>query len=612
MAAGLLAATTLVAYGNSFAGAFVFDDNPVIRNNPSITSLWPPWAPFLPPPGLAVTGRPILNFSFALSHALSGTETWGYHALNLAVHVLAGLTLFGVLRRTFALMGKSGPTGLAAAIALVWLLHPIQTSTVTYISQRSEAMMALFVLLTLYCFIREWFWLSVLSCLCGVLTKEVAATAPIIVLLYDRTFVSGTFREAVMRHRRFYLGLASSWLLLALVENGLSERGIGAGAGTGWAAYGLAECRVILDYLRLAAWPHPLVLDYGPGLDPGSAVLAPWFPIILVLGGASILALWRAPAAGFAACSFFLILAPTSSVVPIVLQPMAENRVYLPLAAVLTLAAAGLDNVLGGRRRTLVLLGGAAVLCAGATVSRNRNYGSEVGIWRDTVAKRPENARAHCNLGTVLLQAGNRTEAIGEFEKCLGISPYYADAHFNLGLALDQGGRRGEAIGHYEEAVRLKPGASKPRNNLGIDLVREGRLDEAIASFSEAARLDPAAADARQNLGMALLQAGRSPEAANAFSEAVRLRPRSAELRNLLGIGLAQAGRLPEAIAAFGEALRIDPRSAQTHVNLGSALANAGRMDDAAAEFTAALGIDPSSEDARTRLAMALKVLGMQ
>ena len=559
-----------------------------------------------------MTGRPLLNFSFALSHALSGTETWGYHALNLAFHLLAGLALLGVLRRTFALMERPGPTSLATAISLVWLLHPLQTSTVTYIAQRSEAMMALFYLLTLYCFIREWFLLSVLACLCAVLAKEAAVTAPIIVLLYDRTFVSGTFRAAWRKHRRLYLGLASSWVLLALVENGLGERGIGTGVGTSWVAYGLAECRVVLEYLRLAAWPHPLVLDYGPGLVPGTAVLAPWFPIVVALIAASILALWRVPAVGFAACSFFLILAPTSSVVPIVLQPMAENRMYLPLAAVLTLIAVGLNAILGGRRRTLILFGGAAVLCAGATISRNRDYGSEIGIWRDTVAKRPENARAHYNLGTVLLEAGRRPQAIDELDKCLAISPYYADAQFNLGLALDQEGRRGEAIGHYEEAVRLKPGAAKTRNNLGIDLVRDGRLDEAITSFSEAARLDPAAVDARGNLGMALLQAGRAPEAADAFSEAVRLRPRSAELRSRLGIALAQAGRIPEAIAAFGEALRINPRNASTHVNLGSALANAGRLEEAASEFSAALGIDPSSEDARSRLAMALKALGRQ
>jgi protein O-mannosyl-transferase len=599
----------------------VLDDIPVIRHNPSIRGLWPPWAAFVPPPGLGVTGRPLLNFSFALSHALSGTDPWGYHLLNLAIHVLAGLALLRVLRRTLRRLGRPDWAGLALSAALLWVLHPLQTSTVTYISERSEAMAALFILLALYGFIRwtepepaapgdaRWAWLAVLACLLGVLSKEVAATAPVLVLVYDRSLVAGTFSGALRRHWRLYAGLATSWVVLGLVETGLGERGVGTASGMGWSAYALSECGVILRYLGLAGWPAPLVLDYGPGLAGGGipALLA-----VAALGAAALAALLLRPAAGFAACAFFILLAPTSSIVPIPLQPMSENRMYLPLAAVLTLVLAGLSRLAGGRRGTAAMVCVAAMACAAGTFARNADYGDLVGLWRDTVSKRPGNARARTNLGLALLEAGRAAEAATELERAVADSPLLPDAHYNLGVALDRLSRRPDAIAQYQEAVRLKPSSAAAWGNLAIDLAQAGRPEEALPAFAEAARLDPTSAEVRGNLGMALLQAGRPAEASAAFAEAVRLRPESTDLRNRLAIALAEGGRPADAIAELEETLRLDPRDEQTHLNLGNVLANSGRMEEAAREFAEALRLSPSSAEARSRLDAALRALGRE
>ena len=222
VAAALIALAALAAYANSFTGPFVFDDGPSIATNRTLRHLWPPWESLQPPPAAGVAGRPVLNFSFALNHAISGSAVWSYHALNLLVHLLGGLALFGVVRRTLLrLRGATptDPTWLALAIAAAWVVHPVQTASVTYVSQRAESLMALFYLLTLYSFSRAtvchplddkragrtrraWAVATVAACALGMATKEVMVGAPLLVLLYDRTFVSMSFRDAWRQHRK--------------------------------------------------------------------------------------------------------------------------------------------------------------------------------------------------------------------------------------------------------------------------------------------------------------------------------------------------------------------------------------------------------------------------
>jgi hypothetical protein len=155
-----IVAAAIVAYHNSFSGPFVLDDHPVIEGNRTIRVLWPLWVPLSPPQadGSTAAGRPLMNLTLAMNYALGGTNVRGYHAVNLLIHILAGLTLFGVVRRTFLLAARpeyGGDAVLPAfCVALLWSLHPLNTAAVTYLSQRAEALVGLAYLLTLYCFIR--------------------------------------------------------------------------------------------------------------------------------------------------------------------------------------------------------------------------------------------------------------------------------------------------------------------------------------------------------------------------------------------------------------------------------------------------------------------------
>jgi len=622
----LIIAAGVWAYRNSFQGPFILDDVVSIPENPHIRHLWPIWKALSPSATSAVGGRPVVNLSLAVNYALGGTGVWGYHALNLIIHILAALTLYGIVRRTLLRPGlreRFGASGewVALAVAVLWMVHPLQTEAVTYISQRCESLMGLFYLLSLYGFLRGaqsrralgWFSLSVAACYLGVASKEVIVTAPLMVLLYDRTFVSGSFREAWTRHWRLYLGLASSWLWLGYLMAGLHARGVGYGLEITWSGYALVQCRAVVQYLRLAVWPYPLILDYGEYVPIGSLAVAPYALVLVVLATGVLFALKRQPAIGFVGAWFFVILAPTSSVVPIVGSPMAEHRMYLPLAAVVTIAVVGavaLGKRLFQKQQGVVLgcvAGGSlVVLLTFLTVQRNRDYNSEVTIWQDTVEKRPNNPRARYSLGHALVRLGRVPEAMEQYEQALRLKPGYAEAHNNLGAALMGQGRLPEAIGHYEQALRIKADDAEAHNNLGAALMEQGRLPEAIGHYEQALRIKPDFAEAHYNLGATLQGVGRVPEAIEQYEQALRLKPEYAEAHNNLAAVLMGRGRLPEAIGHYEQALQIKPDDAEAHYNLGVALRGVGRAPEAIEHWEKAVRIKPDYAEAHNNLATAL------
>jgi protein O-mannosyl-transferase len=581
-AGGLLALAAIAAYAGSFSGAFVFDDLAAIARNPTLRHFS---TAFSPPVETTVGGRPLVNLSLALNYAISRTQVWSYHAFNLLIHILAGLTLFGILRRTLERVGSGDaarlgerddprPYLLAFIIALWWIVHPLQTEAVTYVVQRAESLMGLFYLLTLYCFIRgvtggPWLWLSVLCCLLGMATKEVMVTAPVMVLLYDRTFVSGSFREAWRLRRRLYLGLAASWLLLGWLMVGTAGRGGTAGFGTAvpWWAYALTQFRAVAHYLRLSFWPHPLVADYGRMLGGSPPEVAFDLVIVGVLVGVTLLGLWRRPQVGFIGAWFFLILAPSSSVVPVATEIIAEHRMYLPLAAVLAAAVLFLDALLT-RIPWLIVCGVIAAGLGLMTARRNEVYRSSLSLWADTVAKVPENAGAHNNYGNLLFEQGSVADAIVQYREALRLVPEYADAHYNLGLALAKTGQLPEAIENYQAALRFRPDDAHFHNSYGLTLLRLERPEEAAQQFEAAGRLDPVLADAHVNRGNALVQLGRENDAIAEYDEALRLDPGAADVHNNLGVLLVRSGRVPAAELQFQEALRLLPDYREARDNL--------------------------------------------
>ena len=622
LAAGALGIVALAVYANSFSAPFVFDDLPAIRDNPTIrnlaTGLFPP-----PASGLPVSGRPLPNFSFALNFAASGTGVWSYHALNVAIHLLAALTLFGLVRRTLLtprLRDRFGAAALPLAgwTALLWLVHPLATNAVTYTVERTESLMALFYLLTLYAFVRgvepgaarSWQAIAVGACALGMACKEVMVSAPLLVLLYDRTFAGGSFREAWRRRAAFYAALTATWLVLGYFVLSTPGRGGTAGFATEIpvVAYALTQLVAIVRYLTLALWPDPLVLDYGTEIVRDFTLIVPCALVVLMLAVGTLIALRRAPALGFLGVAFFAVLAPSSSVVPIATQTMAEHRMYLPLAAIMLLVVLGGYRWFG--RRSFFAFGVAATILALLTVRRNSDYRSNETIWRDTVTKRPQNARAACSLADALFVANRVDEALPLYRRAIQLKPDYAEAHLNLGSALLARDRAAEAIPELEAALHLEPTWAKAQHNIGNAFARLDRLPEALAHYAAAARLRPDDVTTQCDWGNALVRTGDTAGAIALYEEAIRREPKFAMAHNNLANVLAQTGRFPEAIARYGIALQLEPNYAEGHNNLANALAQTGRPADAIAHYETALRLRPDYARAHNNLANVLAQTG--
>ena len=457
--------------------------------------------------------------------------------------------------------------------------------------------------------------LTVLACLGGIGAKEVAATAPLLVFLYDRTFVAGTFREAWRRRRWLHLSLAATWVPLALLVASTGwNRGGTAGFDVGvspW-AYWLTQFEAVARYLKQALWPHPLIFEYGT-FWVGFRDAAPFALIVVPLAAATVVALWRWPVAGFLGAWFFAILAPTS-VVPGTIQMIVEHRMYLPLAAVIAGAVGGLHAGLG--RRSLVLWPALAVGLGWLSFERNETYGSELALWRDTVAKAPRNARARYNLGIAYSEQGQYARAIEQGEAAVRLEDGRAAAgkahviHNKLGYDLAMLGRLPEAVAHYEQALRLKPDYAVAQQNLARALVRLGRYPEAIRHYEAALRLKIGDAAIEEGLSDALMHESRTEEAIAHCRAAVRLAPTWAPGFNNFAYALLLTGRVDEAMAAYREAVRLSPRYAAAWVGLGYALIRAGRPAEAVAPCTEAVRLQPGFADARNTLGIAFAETG--
>lgn len=259
---------------------------------------------------------------------------------------------------------------------------------------------------------------------------------------------------------------------------------------------------------------------------------------IAVLLGLSVREFRRRSALGFAAAWFFLTLAPTSSFIPIA-DLIYEHRMYLALAAVLSVAVAGAFLLLQGaatrfawlaQRRTAVQFGTVAVvalLLTGRTVLRNDDYASEAAVWTTALEVSPDSPRAHLNLGTALAQKARWTEAAQHFARAIEIRPNYAEAHYNLGNAQMALGELPAAILSYRRALTITPNDWQTHNNFGVALLKVHQPEDAAAEFNRTLELNRACASAHVNLGRIAQANGHNDAAAYHFAQALLLQPDS-------------------------------------------------------------------------------------
>ncbi len=500
----LLVVSGLLVYSNSLSAPFIFDDVRLISQNPVIEG-WPSWDL------LTSTNRPVFMLSLVANHAAGGLDVRGYHLVNVLVHIGASLTLYGLLR--LLLENKVSTADAAPALAfftsLLWLVHPLQTEAVAYTAQRSESLMGLLYLLSLYCVIRSararrsvaWTFAALVTLALAIGAKEVAVTAPFLILLCARSFLAEGFLRAIRNRWILYSGMVVLLCMLfaTLIWRQLFLEGTTAGfrlqSVTPW-RYLMTQPEVIVRYLGLSFWPHPLCLDYAwPPAQGLSQVLPEGILIVgLVLG--TLWAACRRSWLGFAGAWFFGILAPTSSVMPLQ-DAAAEHRMYLPLASVVVvpvilgyMATRRFGSPHARRIVGFLLAPGLAVLLGCATLRRNQDYLDPVRIWTTVVDVAPHNSRGRLNLGLALTEAGDFDEAVRQYQEVLQVAPRDPRVYKGLGDVRAAQGRFEEAVEYYRTAVEIAPEDANAQSNLGLALMALRRYQEAGEHLREALRSD--------------------------------------------------------------------------------------------------------------------------
>jgi protein O-mannosyl-transferase len=599
---------TLV-YLNSFEGGFVFDD--LLYMNSNIHTLRR--AMFSP----GNISRPLIGFTLGLNYAISGYDDWSYHLLNMLVHIFAALYLYGIVRRTLLTarlsdrFGKRAAT-LALVIALLWMVHPMQTQSVTYIIQRCESIMGLFYLMTVYCAIRSfaaerktmWYVMAAVACAAGMLSKQVMLTAPLIVLLYDRFFVSWSLKEAWEKHRGLYVGLATTWgvLVVTLVVAPVNETAGFAVKDITPLSYYLSQFKVIVQYLRVAFYPNALSIDYGWKKANGMSQILPFAIPVLILQGATLWGILRRNPLAFLGAWFFGILAVTSSFMPFS-DLVFEHRMYLPLAAVVTVVVLGADWLASRlsrrgidylqdstgivRRLALAIIVLLVITLSMFTVRRNIDYKTELTLWSDTVKKQPQSPRAHINYGRLLQRQGLIEDAAAHFAEAIAYDPENLIGQNNYGAALLELRRAEEAKKHLLIAVSLRPDYPLSHHNLGRALLELGEIEPAIEHLSTAVELDPKPPEHHYHLGIAYQKIERYQEALASFDQTLQLDSDYVEALNEKAMLLITAKdskfRNPsEAIRCAERAVQISQRRYGKALDiLAQTLAAAGRFDEA-------------------------------
>jgi len=535
-------------YSSNLDGPFLFDDGSNIKNNSAIRLTRLSWS------GLKdaathspLSNRPLAYISFALNYYIHSYRTVGYRTMNILIHMSAGLFLFLFIKTTLRLptmRSRYGNSSWLPYIAvLIWLVHPLQTQSVSYIVQRMNSMASMLYILSMLCYTRARLgqsatvqWLLAAACiLSGLLalgTKETAATLPLFILLYEWFFFQDLSTKWLKRHLPFFFGLTILFLGVSLIYLD------GNPFGKILSRYEtrdftplqrvLTEFRVVILYLSLLIYPHPnrLNLDYDFALshsliEPLTTLLA--LMAIVGLLGWSIRLAKKDRLISFCILWYFGNLAIESSIIG--LELVFEHRTYLPSMMIILMAATLVDRCLRSKLLKIAIICAITLVFSAWTYERNAIWSNAVALWSDVVKKSPQKVRPHNNLGNALKLQGKIEEAIEHFNRALQIDPGYAKAHNNLGTALATQGKTDAAIKHFGIALYINPNYAAAHSNIGVALASRDELEKAVVHFKTALRLKPDYAKVHSNLGAALVRQGKLHEALEHFQTALRIKP---------------------------------------------------------------------------------------
>jgi tetratricopeptide (TPR) repeat protein len=652
IALSLIAVVALGAYANTFHVPFTFDDRPNISENPNIQIKTFTFDQFeqLARNTYKETIRIFAHFTFALNYYFGGFDVFGYHLVNLLIHIASGILLYWLLLLTLNLPSlKEDYNSIALPIALfsslLFISHPVQTQSVTYIVQRMASMATMFYLLAMLLYVKArlsqgrkrllYFIGTTLSFLFGLFTKENTAILPTFIALYEFYFFQNLDlnfkRKKILTYVAGAVFLIGILMLLVwgkryydLIIEGYKIRDFTLTERV------LTQFRIILYYVTLLLYPHPsrLNLDYdfpiSKGiLDPPTTLLS-----ILIIAGLIGYSIWTAkkmPLLSFFILWYFGNLMIESSIFP--LELVFEHRLYLPAIGPFVLFAIlvvrGGEKIKGiehsrqeaesSLRRDLPLwifiLLISFLLCVGS-YQRNTLWKNEITLWEDCIKKSPKKERALYNLGRAYYDFVRYKEALEAYQRIILLKPNYQLAYNGLGLTYKALGFYKEAIEAFQGALLIQPNFTPALNNLGATYTEMGRQVEAIEILKKAIQLKPDGAEIHNNLGVAYRKAGQYQEAIEVYKEAIRIKPDYSDAYNNLGLTYYNLAHYREAIEFLKKAIQLKPDGAEIHNNLGVAYRKAGQYQEAIEVYKEAIRIKPDYSDAYNNLGLTYYSLG--
>jgi Tfp pilus assembly protein PilF len=613
-AVAVIVVAGFVCYSNTFRAPFVLDDGSAIVRNAAVhveeLSL-----ESLADSAFEKSGnRPLINATFALNYYVHGLNVTGYHVVNLVIHLATALTLYWWILITLRLpvfqsrYRETSARRIAFLAALIWVVHPVQTQAVTYVVQRATSLATLFYLATLLAYVKgrtasgpsatRWYVAATGSAALALASKEIAATLPFVLVLYDALFLCGAQWAGVKTRWRTYGALLAPTVVMAatllfLKGPGLFTNYVVPQTFTMWERV-LTEGRVLVYYLTLLVYPSPsrLSLDYympvSTSLVDPLSTLVSW-ALVLGLLIAAIALIRRASLAAFCLLWFFINLALESSV--IMLDLVFEHRLYLPSIGLIWLAAVGVDAIWSSERRGRVAWRRRAVAGTVATVvlvfgtwtwERNVVWNDRVGLWEDVVRKYPDNARARFNLGSLYMKAGRIEDGARLLEQAMALWPPF------------------------------RPQMTREAYRISRILLDNGRPDDAKHVLTWAEQHLPDDGILHYAMGSLLLQTEGQAAALERLEKAVEQRPTDAVVYDKLGMVYFRLGKFEEGQKELARAIALRPSLIDTYQDVAEVYRRNQGYDVAAGLYQAILAVQPDRLDVVRKLEAIQQRMGVR
>ncbi|MBU1054756.1 MAG: tetratricopeptide repeat protein [Proteobacteria bacterium] len=616
---GLLVINTIV-YSNTLHSPFVFDDKDNIVNNSFIRLNELSFQNLSDAAFKSnLPTRPVANISFALNYYLGGYQVWGYHLVNISIHLMTAIVLFYLFRITIILSAREDPiecmksntdsvltkqqvsnhiynpgqTGSVSInwvpfmASLLWMVHPVHTQAVTYIVQRMTSLAAMFFILSVFFYAkgriaqinkkdcRLFFAGCLISGLLAMGSKEIAAMLPVFILLYEWYFFQNLSFAWLRRNIVIFIIVILFIGLLSFIYLGENpiHRILSFYAKRDFTMTQriYTQFRVVIFYVGLLIYPHPSRLSLEHDFPISSSLLDPISTLLSMGLIMSVLLLSIKYAKKEKILSFGIFwfignLLIESSVIG--LEIIFEHRLYLSSMFISLAVVYLIFRAMKSGRLAYIFLVSVVLIFSVWSHQRNNVWKDAITFWQDSTSKSPNKSRPHNNLGIALAEKGQPFEAITQYQMALAINPNYVSARMNLGYELFSLGKANEAIAHYKKVLSIKPDHFYAHFYLGRALILLGKYEEAAEHYSKALASNPKSADVYNNMGNLFLIRGDFKKAAEYYQKAIQLDSQHTKAFNGLGSVLTKIGKFDEAAILFKEALRINPDDEAAKTNL--------------------------------------------